>query len=53
MTHEIVEHDENVSVRMGDERAATKVHDIVHKNYEALHKDCSESVDALERVIAV
>ena len=37
----------------GDKKAATKVRDIEKADYDVLHKDYSESVDALQRAIAV
>merc|ERR1719240_577626 len=37
----------------GDEKAATKVRQIEKADYDAMHKDYSESVDALQRAIAV
>ena len=37
----------------GDVKAATKIHEIEKADYDATHKDYSESVDALERAIAV
>merc|ERR1719201_860937 len=45
--------DEDISVWEGDIKAATKVREIEKSDYDALHKDYSESVDALERAIAV
>eukprot|EP00420_Gonyaulax_spinifera_P031863 CAMPEP_0197870610 /NCGR_PEP_ID=MMETSP1439-20131203/1229_1 /TAXON_ID=66791 /ORGANISM="Gonyaulax spinifera, Strain CCMP409" /LENGTH=684 /DNA_ID=CAMNT_0043489505 /DNA_START=40 /DNA_END=2094 /DNA_ORIENTATION=+ len=53
LTKEIAGHDEDISVWNGDSKAATKVHQIEKSDYEALHKDYSESVDALQRAIAV
>merc|ERR550537_1276431 len=50
---EIAGHDEDISVWTGDSKAATKVRGIEKADYDALHKDYSESVDALERAIAV
>merc|ERR1711924_527692 len=38
---------------MGDVKAATKVREIEKADYDATHKDYSESVDALQRAIAV
>merc|ERR1712224_669533 len=37
----------------GDQKAATKIREIEKADYDATHKDYSESVDALERAIAV
>merc|ERR1719194_364565 len=53
LTKEIAEHDEDISVWQGDIKAATKVREIEKADYDATHKDYSESVDALERAIAV
>merc|ERR1719287_178725 len=50
---EIAAHDEDISVWEGDMKAATKVRDMEKADYDALHKDYSESVDALTRAIAV
>merc|ERR1719437_390453 len=53
LTKEIAGHDEDISVWTGDKKAATNVRTIEKTDYDALHKDYSESVDALERAIAV
>jgi len=53
LTKEIAEHEEDLSVWAGDIRAATKVRQIEKADYDATHTDYSESVDALERAIAV
>merc|ERR1719316_2077181 len=53
LTKEIAELDEDISIWKGDIKAATKVRDIEKADYDALHKDYSESVDALTRAIAV
>merc|ERR1719387_2100227 len=53
LTKEIAELDEDISIWKGDIKAATKVRDIEKTDYDATHKDYSESVDALERAIAV
>merc|ERR1719439_314028 len=53
LTKEIAEHEEDISVWTGDSKAATKVRDIEKADYDATHADYSESVDALERAIAV
>jgi len=52
-TKEIAGHDEDISVWQGDERAATKVREIEKADYQAMHKDYSESVDALTRAVAI
>jgi len=43
----------DVATWEGDIKAATKVREIEKTDYDATHKDYSESVDALERAIAV
>jgi len=53
LTKEIAEHDEDISVWTGDEKAVTKVREVERADYDAMHKDYSESVDALERAITV
>merc|ERR1719326_2463503 len=53
LTKEIAELDEDISIWNGDIKAATKVREIEKADYDALHKDYSESVDALQRAIAV
>jgi len=53
LTKEIAGHDEDISVWNGDEKAASNVRAIEKADYDALHKDYSESVDALQRAIAV
>jgi prefoldin subunit 5 len=53
LTKEIAELDEDIAIWTGDIKAATKVREIEKSDYDALHKDYSESVDALERAIAV
>merc|ERR1719380_446643 len=50
---EIAAHEEDIAVWTGDSKAATKVREIEKADYDATHKDYSESVDALERAIAV
>merc|ERR1719160_211710 len=50
---EIAVHDEDIAVWNGDLKAATNVRDIEKADFDALHKDLSESIDALERAIAV
>merc|ERR1719148_401301 len=49
LTKEIAELDEDISIWTGDIKAATKVREIEKADYDALHKDYSESVDALQR----
>jgi len=53
LTKEIAELDEDISVWAGDMKAATNVREIEKNDYDTLHKDYSESIDALERAIAV
>merc|ERR1711957_761768 len=53
LTKEIAGHEEDISVWTGDSKAATKVREIEKADYDATHKDYSESVSALERAIAV
>jgi len=53
LTKEIAELDEDISIWNGDIKAATNVREIEKADYDALHKDYSESVDALQRAIAV
>merc|ERR1719158_1235093 len=50
---EIAGLDEDVSIWNGDKKAATSVRGIEKADYDATHKDYSESVDALQRAIAV
>merc|ERR1719504_50908 len=53
LTKEIAELDEDISIWTGDIKAATSVREIEKGDYDAMHKDYSESVDALQRAIAV
>merc|ERR1719387_2236921 len=53
LTKEIAELDEDISIWEGDIKAATAVRKIEKTDYDATHKDYSESVDALQRAIAV
>merc|ERR1719174_3480197 len=46
LTKEIAELDEDISIWQGDIKAATKVREIEKSDYDATHKDYSESVDA-------
>jgi prefoldin subunit 5 len=50
---EIAAHDEDISVWQGDIKATTKVRAIEKADFDATHKDYSESVSALERAVAV
>merc|ERR1719326_1103120 len=53
LAKEIAEHEENIAVWTGDIKAATKVREIEKTDYDATHKDYSESVEALQMAIAV
>merc|ERR1719296_453471 len=53
LTKEIAEHDADIAAWTGDQKAATKVRHIEKTDYDALHKDYSESIDALGRAIDV
>lgn len=53
LTKEIAAHDDDIAAFKGDMEAANKVRAIDKANYDATHKDYSESVDALVRAIAV
>merc|ERR1711881_436033 len=53
LTKDIAELDEDISIWNGDIKAATSVREIEKTDYDATHKDYSESVDALQRAIAV
>mmetsp|Transcript_80713 Transcript_80713/g.152592 ORF Transcript_80713/g.152592 Transcript_80713/m.152592 type:complete len:677 (+) Transcript_80713:48-2078(+) len=43
----------DIATWQGDEKAATKVREIEKADYDATHKDYSESIDAVQRAIAV
>jgi len=53
LTKEIAVHDDDISAWTGDMKAATKVREMEKGDYDKLHKDYSESVDALQRAIVV
>jgi len=53
LAKEIAGLDEDISVWEGDKKAATEVRELENADYMTTHKDYSESVDALERAIAV
>merc|ERR1712072_111874 len=53
LTKEIAGLDEDVSIWTGDIKATTNVREIEKNDYDTTHKDYSESIDALERAIAV
>merc|ERR1719330_158461 len=50
---EVAAHDEDIAVWNGDMQAVTKVRNMAKATYDATHTDYSESVDALQRAIAV
>jgi hypothetical protein len=50
---EVAEHEADISTYTGDHEAATTVRTTEKATYDATHKDYSESIDALERAIAV
>lgn len=50
-TTEIADHEEDIAVWAGDKKAATKVRKIEKEDFEKLHQDYSESLDALARAI--
>ena len=53
LTEHIAKLDDDIAVWEGDVKAATKVREIEKADYDTTHKDYSESIDALERAIAV
>jgi len=53
LTKEVAQLDADISVWTGDMKAATRVREIERADYQAMHKDYSESVDAIQRAIAV
>merc|ERR1712106_711325 len=53
LTKEIAGLEEDIAIWNGDIKAAIKVRKIEKDDYDALHKDYTESVDALDRAIAV
>jgi len=53
LTKEIAEHDADIAAWSGDKKAASKVRQIEKADYDAIHQDYSESVNALERAITV
>merc|ERR1719201_2896081 len=53
LTKEIAGLDEDVAIWTGDIKAATKVRQIEKADYTKMHQDYTESIDALERAIAV
>merc|ERR1719460_959252 len=53
LTKEIQGHNGDISVWRGDVEAATNVRKLEKTDYETTHADYSESIDALQRAIAV
>jgi len=53
MTKEIAGHDQDISTWKRDQKAATKVRKLEKADYDAMHADYTESIDALERAITV
>merc|ERR1719270_2767771 len=53
LTKQIAGHDADIAAWTGDEKAATKVRHLEKSDYDTLHTDYSESVDALQRAILV
>jgi len=53
LSKDIADHDEDIAVWTGDSKAASKVRSIEQADYDATHKDYSESIDALERAVAI
>merc|ERR1719281_2255205 len=53
LTKEIAGHEEDISVWKGDGAAAGKVRAMEKTDYDAQHKDYSESIEAIEMAIAV
>jgi len=53
LTREIAAHDKDSSTWTGDKKAASSVRAIEKSDYATLHKDYSESIDAISRAIAV
>jgi hypothetical protein len=53
LTKEVAEHDADIATWKGDMKAATSVRKIEKADYDTTHKDYSESVDSIQRAIAV
>merc|ERR1719473_2090441 len=49
---EIAKKDEDVSTWEGDLKAATKVREVEHADYQTTHKDYTQSINALDEGIA-
>merc|ERR1719238_1835956 len=53
LTKEIQAHNDDIAAWTGDVKATTAVRAIEKSDYDKTHKDYSESIDALERALAV
>merc|ERR1719238_745567 len=53
LTKEIAGHNDDIAAWTGDVKATTAVRAIEKGDYDKTHKDYSESIDALERALAV
>jgi len=53
LASEIASHDADIAAWTGDQKAASKVRQLESADFDALHTDYSESVDALQRAIMV
>merc|ERR1719440_1169747 len=53
LAKEIAKHEEDIAAWEADVKAATKVREVEKADYDKRHADYSESIDALERAIAV
>jgi len=53
LTKEIAGHDNDIAAWTGDVKAASRVRAMEKTDYDATHKNYSESINALERAIAV
>merc|ERR1719506_1158712 len=52
LTNEIAKHDTDISTWEGDLKAATKVRETEHADYQTTHKDYTGSINALDEGIA-
>jgi prefoldin subunit 5 len=53
LAKEIAEHEADISTWNGDSKASSNVRTIEKADYDATHKDYSESVDALQRAVQI
>jgi len=53
LEREVSEHDADIAVFQGDKKASNKVREIESTDFQNLDKDYTETLDALERAIAV